>query len=153
MTASYRIGLAGTIAALAFAAPALATDKTPPTACIQVVGVVCEEPTKAPPVEQPAPAPIVPEAVPVAHPDVPLEAIGPGVTVIPPGVNPDIDYATKHLPPPDKVTPLPRIKTRATCRVIPRGAGRAWFTGRLGFRCPLPDRLRSRVPVFVAVTG
>lgn len=43
---------------------------------------------------------------------------------------------------------------RIDCRDVPSTAGRAWFDGsRLGYRCPLPRRLRAPRVVMPAVTG
>lgn len=46
-------------------------------------------------------------------------------------------------------------RARIDCGDVPNTAGRAWFDGsRLGFRCPLPQRLRVRSAVVMpAVTG
>lgn len=93
---------------------------------------------------KPAPtgcAPVPPPEPPVVAPPAPPLAPPPTVVVVP-------------QEPPVRVR-LPRRPDRPrTCANVPKGAGRAWFDGsRLGFRCPLPPRLRPHRPRTPAVTG
>jgi hypothetical protein len=88
----------------------------------------------------PAPTPPVPEVIPtpvVAPPVVPTVTPTPTVPTV------------KPKPKPRK--PKPK---RFTCADIPSKAGIGWFDGsRLGFKCPLPPRLRVRVPITPRVAG
>ena len=85
----------------------------------------------------------------------PAPTPSPPETTPPPTVPPAVTPPTSTPRPPAKPKPpRPRPRPRVTCRDIPPRAGIGWFDGsRIGFRCPLPPRLRVPRVILPPVTG